>query len=476
MCVLAVRDVVADPCLSLTRSEARRAMAPRPTGLVRILFVAASFFASALIGGISTAQAQGAQTAVPADQVAALGNTPGDIAANLEQSVVQPGAIFPNFVLGVLSDYEAFKQRLWQKRGLRFAHNYTQIAQYASDTLPIAPSSTSLGLWAAVDLLWAPIDRSGDFEGSLAATVAYRGPLNSNPVNAAFGVPSVGSLWSAYEWGDWDGIVIENLFWEQRFARNFRLRIGNQAPQALYNFSRFKDARTSFTASPFAFQETFPYPAIGFGIGARWQPSPLSGPYVVATLNDMNADPQNGLDWSKVGSEAQFFYGGEFGYRWREGAGGFSHVHVDVFYADERARNPDILPNEAGWGFRIYGEKQFDRVVVFGGDTYNTARGGGIGATFAKNTLTGGVAYLNPVNIRGELSVGVVWSQPFENTLGTAVPNFDARSQYGFETYWRAQLTPNISITPGVQVIANPSFNTAADLVVIPSFKFRLSL
>lgn len=435
----------------------------------------AALVASTALAGISVASAQEVPPEETAELIAELSATPTDIGATIEQSVVRPGAILPNFQLGFRDDYEAFKKRLWENHGLRFAVNYSQILQYASDTLPTAPADTSLSAWAALDLIWAPIDRGGDYEGSAAMTVAWRGPLDGNPVNAAFGVPSVGSLWSAYEWGDWNGVVIENLFWEQRIARDFRIRIGNQAPQAIYNFSRFKDARTSFTASPFAFQETIPYPAIGFGAAVRWQPSPLQGPYFVATLNDMNADPQNGVDWSKVGSEGQFFYGAEFGYRWPEGPGRFSHLHVNVFYADERARNPPPLPNEAGWGFRVYGEKQLDNVVLFGGYTFNTARGGGISTTFARNTVTGGVAYMNPGNVRGEVALGLVWSEPHKETLGVAAPGFNARSQSGGEAYWRFQLTPNTSVTPGVQVIVNPSFNPNADVIVQPHFKFRVS-
>ena len=435
----------------------------------------AALFASALIAGVSPARAADSEETIRADEAALLANGPTDIGATIQQSVPQPGAIFPNFTWGLREEYEAWKRRLWDENGLRFAFNYSQLYQYATDTLPIAPSKSSNSVWVALDMIWAPIDRGGPNQGSLNVTLAYRGPFNSDPVAAVFGVPVVGSLWSAYEWGNWDGIVFENIFWEQQVAGDFRVRFGNQAPGAIYNFSRFKDPRTSFTASPFAFHETIPYPAIGFGVAGRWQPAPLLGPYAVLTVNDMNADPQNGPDWSKVLSEAQFFYGAEFGYRWPEANGGFSHLHVDLFYADERALNPAALPNAAGGGFRVYGEKQIDRVVLFGGYTFNTARGGGIGATLARNTVTGGIAYLNPMNIRGEVALGLVWSEPFTNTLGSAVPGFTARSQYGFEVYWRAQLTPNTSLTPGLQVIANPSFNVAENVIAIPSIKFRVS-
>jgi hypothetical protein len=402
------------------------------------------------------------------------GLSPIDPEVIVDESFAQPGALLPNFALPSRERYEAFKERLWEKYGLRFAFNYSQLFQFPSAIRSTATARNSLGVWVSADVIWTPLDRGGPFQGDLVTSVAYRGPLNNNPVNAAFGIPVVGSLWSAYEWGNWNGAVIENFFWEQRFNHDFMVRIGNQAPQAVYNFARFKDARTSFTASPFTFQETIPYPAIGFGVAARWQPNPLSGPYVVGTINDMNADPQNGLNWGSL-NKGQFFYGAEFGYRWPEKGGGFSHLHFNIFYADQRARNPPQLPNEAGWGFRIYGEKQIDDFVLFLGYTHNTARGGGIGATFATNTATGGVAYLNPFKIRGEAAIGLVWSQPFNDTLGSSLPGFNARDQYGFDLYWRIQLTPNTSITPGLQVIYNPSFNLSQDVITIGQFKFRVS-
>lgn len=51
---------------------------------------------------------------------------------------------------------------------------------------------------------------------------------------------------------------------------------------------------------------------------------------------------------------------------------------------------PNILPNKAAGGFRVYGEKQVGNLVFIGGYTYNTARGGGISATLVQQVLTGG--------------------------------------------------------------------------------------
>jgi len=36
-------------------------------------------------------------------------------------------------------------------------------------------------------------------------------------------------------------------------------------------------------------------------------------------------------------------------------------------------------------------------------------------------------------------------------------------------------VTPNLWITPGLQVVCNPSFNPGVNTVYIPDIKFRLS-
>jgi hypothetical protein len=161
----------------------------------------------------------------------------------------------------------------------------------------------------------------------------------------------------------------------------------------------------------------------------------------------------------------------EIGYRWRRPNSEFDHLHLDLFYADKRStRSPDIAPNKAGGGFRVYGEKQLGKLVGIGGYTYNTANGGGISTTFSQQALTAGAAYLNPLNVRGEIGAGFIWSRPFNNIL----PGSGQRDQQGFETYWRLLLTPNMTVTPGIQFIFNPSFNPTVDHMTVPSIKFRV--
>jgi len=46
--------------------------------------------------------------------------------------------------------------------------------------------------------------------------------------------------------------------------------------------------------------------------------------------------------------------------------------------------------------------------VAVGGYIHNTAKGGGISATVTRQLVTAGLAYVNPLNVRGRLALGLM--------------------------------------------------------------------
>ena len=319
-------------------------------------------------------------------------------------------SLFPGLAFPFRDQLSEVRQKALDQYGITFGASYQQLFQYSTATVPGARHDTALGTWAVTSLTWSPIDRGGNNQGMFVFRWAYRASLGDNAVPAVFGPADQGSLWSDYEFTSWNqGAWVEDLFWEQRLGPQFSFRVSNMGPQAVFNFFRFKDARTGFKASPFAFNETIPYPTFGLGASFRWLPSLPSVPdvYVVGTINDMKGDPAAlGIDWSTFG-KGQYFYGLEIGKDWRRTNGEFDHIHIDLFYADKRStRNPDTTPNVAGGGFKIVGEKQFGPWVAFANYTYNTAEGGGISTTFSRDMATTGMAYLRPFGIQGEIAAG----------------------------------------------------------------------
>ena len=108
----------------------------------------------------------------------------------------------------------------------------------------------------------------------------------------------------------------------------------------------------------------------------------------------------------------------------------------------------------------------------FGSYTHTTVDGGGFSLTLSPNTLTTGLGILKPAGIRGEAAVALAWM----DTIDTAIPVGSLRNQFGGEAYWKILLTPDLWITPGVQLIRDPTFNTSTDFVAVWQLKFRVFL
>ena len=398
-------------------------------------------------------------------------NNPLEAGNVLDQIAPLPGSVID---IGVPQGWFDFKDRIYEKTGLRFGFSYQMLGQYASDVLPDATYDTALGHWWGFLTKWTLLDRGGDYEGTLVFSMFERGAVGDNAVPSNFGLAEVGSLTTNVEYTSWY-FATENLYWEQWLKseqQEFMLRVGNQVVTTLLNPFRFKDSRVSFTTGPWAFHPSVPYPTFGFGTGFKWWPQKESGLYFAGSLNDMNGDPNlEGFDWSTVG-RGEFFYGFEIGYDRKRSKEDYDHIHLLIFYADERStRSPDTLPNKAGGGFRIHGERQWDRWVGFAGYTYNTAEGGGVAGTLANHVVTLGAAYLNPFGVKGEASASLLYMNPIEEIFDGPV-----RDQYGFETYWKILLSQNIWITPGIHLISNPALNQEHDFIAIPQLKFRIAL
>ena len=398
-------------------------------------------------------------------------NNPLEAGNVLDEIAPLPGSVID---IGVPQGWFDFKNSIYEKTGLRFGFSYQMLGQYASDVLPDAEFDTALGHWWGFLTKWTLLDRGGDYEGTLVFSMFERGAVGNNAVPSNFGLAEVGSLTTNVEYTSWY-FAVENLYWEQWLKseqQEFMLRVGNQVVTTLLNPFRFKDSRVSFTTGPWAFHPSVPYPTFGFGTGFKWWPQKESGLYFAGSLNDMNGDPNlEGFDWSTV-SRGEFFYGFEIGYDRKRSKDDYDHIHLLVFYADERStRSPDTLPNKAGGGFRIHGERQWDHWVGFAGYTYNTAEGGGVAGTLANHVVTLGAAYLNPFGIKGEASASLLYMNPIEEIFDGPV-----RDQYGFEAYWKILLTQNIWITPGIHLISNPALNQEEDFIAIPQLKFRIAL
>jgi hypothetical protein len=259
--------------------------------------------------------------------------------------------------------------------------------------------------------------------------------------------------------------------WEQWFKRDrFVLRLGQQASVNVFDFFRFKDFRTSFSNSQLSAPVAIiPYGPPGPGLSLKWWPVESSELYVISTITDINA-PAGDWDWSRLTEFGQVFAGVEIGTDWRRGEGDFDHAHLSLWYGDEV--DTASFSSDSGWGFKLHGSKQWGSWVGFANYGYNNAYGGGFGFTNTRQALNTGFGYQKPLGIKGEVALALSWAEPLDRPDPVLEIQRD-RNQYGIETYWKLLLTPDLWITPGAQLIVEPTFNPSTDLVAIPQFKFR---
>ncbi len=396
---------------------------------------------------------------------------PTDAEVLIHSTAPQRDSVFGDVVP---EKYFQWKQDLYTNHDLKLGFFYQSLYMSASETLPNSTDDNAWGQWWGFDLKWTPLNKGGDREGSLVLVAAERDSIGSHAVPAPWGIEDLGSLYAVnFEWTAWD-FAIEELYWEQWIGKErFMFRVGNTAAGTIINPFRFKDARTSFTSTPFAFHESIPAPAQGPGLAAKWWPIEDSQFYISAVLNDANGNPSRGdflgLDWGSF-TKGEYFYAVEFGNIWKKDNGEFNRLFLTTFYVDKNSSSDPAFPNTAGGGFKLMGSMQQGNWVEFASYTYNTAEGGAL-ATFGRQTVTAGAVRLDPFGMKGEFGMGLIWFEPLPDLL----PGTELRNQTGFEAYWKVLLTPNLWITPGFQFLWNPSLNPAADRVFIPHIKFRLA-
>ncbi len=99
--------------------------------------------------------------------------------------------LLPGLGLPYEAERLAFRDRLYEQYGLTYGASYQQLTQYATQTLPSVGPHTAVGGWAATSVTWTPLDRGGDYQGSLVVRGGWRGPIGDNPWPAKRYVQSV---------------------------------------------------------------------------------------------------------------------------------------------------------------------------------------------------------------------------------------------------------------------------------------------
>jgi hypothetical protein len=398
---------------------------------------------------------------------------PPDIDTDLPNSMPQPGSMFPQVKP---QNWANTKRNLFMEHGLGLAFNYSGIVKHASNSL--SGNDTAAAGWLLLSAKWKLFDRGGDRQGSVVAAFDWRHTYGSAVPPGLF-LYDLGSLFAPdaayFEWDPY----FTNFFWEQWLKKDrLVFRVGQLTSYSVYGPFRFRDSRSEFSDSQFAYPAaTVPLGPPAFGLNMKWWPVEGEDLYVVGTITDINGPPPGtrDYDWSGIFDTGDLFAGIEIGNYWKRSERDFDHLHLDVWYASEASQK--VFRSDGGIGFRIAGQKQIEQWVGFANYSYNEVQGGGFGLTNSRQALDLGVAYLDPINISGEILAGLTWAEPLNVALPDPIrPIPTDRTQGAFELNWRFLVTPDLWVTPGFQVIWSPSFAPDTDTIFLPQFKFHISL
>ena len=262
---------------------------------------------------------------------------PGELERDLNTSFPKRDSVFPDLVPG---RYPQWKERLYEKHGIKLAFAYQGIAMTASQVVN-EPDYAAAG-WLQLEFKWDAVNRGKDYQGGLVLAGSHIHTYG-NAAQPALFLANTGSILAhdgVYLDLDW---VAGNIYWEQWFKKDrLWVRLGQQQMIQILDFFRYADIRSSFSGASLGFPApSIPFGPPGMGVSSKWWPVKDSELYVVAGINDINSVIEE-VDFSPIFDTGDIFAGAEVGYNWKrlgKKGGEMDHVHLTVFYADEPSEN-----------------------------------------------------------------------------------------------------------------------------------------
>jgi carbohydrate-selective porin OprB len=257
-------------------------------------------------------------------------------------------------------------------------------------------------------------------------------------------------------WGEFDLGITQAYLRSNMFGNRFQYAVGKIfAPNFFHAYPFFDDNRQYFNQ---ATATLAPVPLRGFGGVAAVYPIEDSRFYIKSGMYTLNSD-DTGFTANDFFTKAEHFYHLDLGFSdvaWSSlpiqarGPMDVNNVHVSGWY---RNAQQDGTPEAVG----IAANANY----VVGNDYMVFLRGGwGNGSLFDGFAATG-FGWRPPSAPADLFGAGLGWAHP-ASLVTSVVPGLDTlRDQYTWEVFYRFSVTPNLAVTPDVQLIVHPSLTPA---------------
>jgi porin len=359
-----------------------------------------------------------------------------------------------------LDPWFALKMQLRENYGLLIGGSEGVLGQNYSNTLAGEPDSVGqkFTLNLGQQLLFRGRSEALWFE----AVIEDRGPLGTSLAPLQAGLLTGSSTATAPTWGDFDLGVTQFYLRQSLFNDHFQYTVGKIFAPNYVNPYPFFDDNRQYLNQIFTTSVTIPVPLRGFGAVAAIFPGDF-GLYAKAGIYTVYSDD---IGWTvnSFFDKPDYFRHLELGWSANAGNGvplqargpmDTNNFSITLWNRDATENGPPAARGIAFNANYLIG----DNFMVFG-------RGGWSQGWQLDRNLNFGVGWRPTQNYSDLFGVGGGWAQPANPAL---------RDQYIFEAFYRFQLTPNLAITPDVQLIEHPTLAPNVDSLWVLSLRARVT-
>jgi porin len=417
------------------------------------------------------AQPLSAQGSEEADQTAGTSEQtsrprfggPDAVTNLLESDQAERGVLFESNVFDSYSDWKA---GIKEKNGFSFGTGYTSNFFTSSSSLPGTDDYSAGGMLRMFGN-WDLSGRGTDNTGTLSFKLDHRHSY-SDVVPNLYSLESLGYVDSMASTFSDEGWRLTNLNWRQSWNQGAVVLL-----TGLISAPDFLDVYT--LGSPWLHFQSLAFTtgagtislpgdaALGAIVGG-WVNENL---YILGGLEDANSVASDFFkSFDTFFSEKEFFKHIEIGWTTSRDLAYIDNFHLTIWHADEREQAAVAEGHGAVLSFTHY----IDEIWM----PFIRAGYAQDGASFLERSVSTGLAY-QPDPIGGSaghlLGLGGNWGRPNEAVFGSGLDD-----QYGFELFYRLQVTKEIAITPDFQYLRNPAQNPDEDSIWVFALRARFSL
>ncbi len=375
-----------------------------------------------------------------------------DVILQLNTGAQKRDALFKSGPIAVLHPpWQEFNNKLDEQIDLRLGLTYYALFQYTTEGPdPRGASSGDFDFFGRWNVLKGENRDLGQVGFNLEHRHAYS-DIAPSDLNVSFG-----SIWRTTRGFTDTGFRFNELWWNHRFANDrVSLRIGTINQKHFYDLHSFKSQKRFFLSTSLSDSPTIAFPRNG--LGARLRVSPFEELHITAGIGDANGDRSVG-GFDTFFGDAEFFSALEISFTPTFEDLGSGRYSVTLWHID--ARSKAGIPSGHGVS-AVFEQEVLPGIVPFA--RYGYGNGAGLPV---EHLAVLGVGCKRPFGADDDVAgVAASWARPRGG-------NF--RDQWGIEMFYRFQLTSAIQITPGFQVVFNPSLNPSKDVVGI--FQMRIGV